>query len=207
MKKQFSGAAVLFIMTLCCSLQLKASNDTVYYKNGAIRFIINKGENGTNTFLQLNGEGGENLLKPGRWSYTYFDSKQTQHGYTIQDNIVADAYYIRSRNSKPDTVFSVVTYTSAQRQQLADATASLYANLKYPFKAKENGINGTVYVSFVVDNKGKISELQALTKLGYGLEEAALEAAAQLKFTPVEYEGRVVNVFYELPVKFLLQQQ
>ncbi|HEY1166082.1 MAG TPA: energy transducer TonB [Chitinophaga sp.] len=207
MKKQFSGAAVLFIMTLCCSLQLKASNDTVYYKNGAIRFIINKGENGTNTFLQLNGEGGENLLKPGRWSYTYFDSRQVQHGYTIQDNIVADAYYIRSKNSKPDTVFSVVTYTSAQRQQLADATASLYANLKYPFKAKENGINGTVYVSFVVDNKGKISELQALTKLGYGLEEAALDAASQLKFSPVEYDGRVVNVYYELPVKFLLQQQ
>ncbi|WP_298735403.1 TonB family protein [uncultured Chitinophaga sp.] len=207
MKKQFSGAAVLFIMTLCCSLQLKASNDTVYYKNGAIRFIINKAENGTNTFLQLNGEGGENLLKPGRWSYTYFDSKQVQHGYTIQDNIVADAYYIRSRNSKPDTVFSVVTYTSAQRQQLADATASLYANLKYPFKAKENGITGTVYVSFIVDTKGKISELQALTKLGYGLEEAALDAAAQLKFSPVEYEGRVVNVYYELPVKFLLQQQ
>jgi TonB family protein len=207
MKKQFSGAAVLFIMTLCCSLQLKASNDTVYYKNGAIRFIINKGENGTNTFLQLNGEGGENLLKPGRWSYTYFDSKQTQHGYTIQDNIVADAYYIRQRNSKPDTVFSSVTYTSAQRQQLADATASLYSNLKYPFKAKENGITGTVYVSFIVDPKGKISELQALTKLGYGLEEAALDAASQLKFTPVEYEGRVVTVYYELPVKFLLQQQ
>lgn len=207
MKKQFSGAAVLFIMTLCCSLQLKASNDTVYYKNGAIRFIINKAENGTNTFLQLNGEGGENLLKPGRWSYTYFDSRQVQHGYTIQDNVVADAYYIRSRNSKPDTVFSTVTYTSAQRQQLADATAALYANLKYPFKAKENGITGTVYVSFIVDTKGKLSELQALTKLGYGLEEAALDAASQLKFSPIEYEGRVVNVYYELPVKFLLQQQ
>lgn len=207
MNKQFSGAAVLFVMALFGSLQLKASNDTVYYKNGAIRFIINKGDNGTNTFLQLNGEGGENLLKPGRWSYTYFDSKQTQHGYTIQDNIVADAYYIRQRNSKPDTVFSTVTYTPAQRQQLADATASLYSNLKYPFKAKENGITGTVYVSFIVDKKGKIGELQALTKLGYGLEEAALEAASQLTFSPVEYDGRVVNVYYELPVKFLLQQQ
>jgi TonB family protein len=207
MKKQFSGAAVLLLLALCCTLQLKASNDTVYYKNGAIRFIINKGDNGINTFVQLNGEGGENLLKPGRWSYSYFDSKQTQHGYTIQDNTVSDAYWIRQRNNKPDTVFSTVTYTPAQKQQLADATALLYANLKYPFKAKENGINGTVYVSFVVDTEGKISELQPLTKLGYGLEDAALDAAKQLKFSPVEYSGRVVSVYFELPVKFLLQQQ
>ncbi|KAA2238662.1 energy transducer TonB [Chitinophaga agrisoli] len=206
MKKQFLGAAVL-IMALCCSLQSKASNDTVYYKNGAIRFIINKGDNGTNTFLQLNGEGGENLLKPGRWSYNYFDSRMTQHGYTIQDNTVADAYWIRQRNGKPDSVFSTIVYTADQKQQLADATAALYANLKYPFKAKENGVNGTVYVSFVVDKQGQISEVEPMTKLGYGLEEAAVEAVKGLKFTPVSYDGRIVSMYFELPVKFLLQQQ
>jgi TonB family protein len=207
MKKQFLGAAVVLLMALGCSLQSKASNDTVYYKNGAIRFIINKGDNGTNTFVQLNGEGGENLLKPGRWSYNYFDSRQIQHGYTIQDNTVADAYWIRQRNGKPDTVFTTITYTPEQRQLLADATASLYANLKYPFKAKENGINGTVYVSFVIDEKGHVSEVEPKTNLGYGLEEAAVEAAKSLQFKPVNYNGRVVNMYYELPVKFLLQQQ
>ncbi|TWI86576.1 energy transducer TonB [Chitinophaga japonensis] len=207
MKKQFSGAAVLLVMALCCSLQLKASNDTVYYKNGAIRFIINKADNGVNTFVQLNGEGGENLLKPGRWSYTYFDARQIQHGYTIQDNIVADAYWIRQRNSKPDTVFTTVTYTPEQRQELSDATASLYSNLKYPFKAKENGVTGTVYVSFVVDKKGKVSEVKPLTDLGYGLEQAAVEAAEQLAFSPVNYNGRIVTMYFELPVTFRLQQQ
>ncbi|SEL70693.1 TonB family C-terminal domain-containing protein [Chitinophaga rupis] len=207
MKKQFLGAAVLLVMALGCSLQSKASNDTVYYKNGAIRFIINKGDNGTNTFVQLNGEGGENLMKPGRWSYNYFDSRQIQHGYTIQDNTVADAYWIRQRNGKADTVFTTITYSQEQQQQLADATASLYANLKYPFKAKENGVNGTVYVSFVVNSDGKISELEPMTKLGYGLEEAAVDAAKQLKFTPVAYNGRIVSMYFELPVKFLLQQQ
>jgi protein TonB len=81
-------------------------------------------------------------------------------------------------------------------------------NITYPQEALDNGIEGTVVVSFAVDESGKIyTPTVTSTKLGYGLEEEALKAVASMPvWTPGRIKGKNVKTRYTLPVTFKLEQ-
>lgn len=82
----------------------------------------------------------------------------------------------------------------------------LYANIKYPSLAKETGTEGTVYVSFVVDKYGKVTNPKVLRDPGAGLGEEAIRVVNMMPtWIPGRQRGRAVNVVYNLPVKFKLQ--
>ncbi|MBA3663088.1 MAG: energy transducer TonB [Bacteroidetes bacterium] len=80
----------------------------------------------------------------------------------------------------------------------------LGSKLKYPEVAHEVGKEGTVYVKFVVDQKGKVGSLKLLNNLGYGLDEEALRVVSMIPDfkKPGKVNGRAVKVYYQLPIKF-----
>ncbi|MDP3558179.1 MAG: energy transducer TonB [Bacteroidota bacterium] len=80
------------------------------------------------------------------------------------------------------------------------------ANVKYPVGASENGKGGTVYVKFVVDEKGKVGRLTLLNNVGYGMDEEALRVIAMIPNfkSPAKVKGEAVKVYYQLPIKFKL---
>jgi TonB family protein len=84
----------------------------------------------------------------------------------------------------------------------------LNANLVYPEMEKENGIEGTVYVGFVVEKDGSITNVQVKRGVngGPGLTKAAEYAVKKLKKfeTPAKNDGKPVRYQYTLPVKFKL---
>jgi len=55
-------------------------------------------------------------------------------------------------------------------------------NLKYPKAAKENKIEGIVYLKYTIDHKGKVTEAQVLKGLGHGCDEEAKRIVKLLKF-------------------------
>ena len=78
-------------------------------------------------------------------------------------------------------------------------------NIKYPDAAKKNNIEGTVFVSFVVEKDGSLTDIQALKKLGHGTDEEAIRVMElSEKWTPGKVDGKAVRVQYSLPVKFKL---
>lgn len=79
-------------------------------------------------------------------------------------------------------------------------------NLVYPDEATNDGVEGTVNVSFVVDENGKVSFPQiAGNKLGYGLEEEALRVINKMPtWTPGKLKGQNVKTRYTLPITFQL---
>lgn len=82
----------------------------------------------------------------------------------------------------------------------------LYANIKYPSLAKETGTEGMVFVSFVVDKYGKVTNPKVLRDPGAGLGEEAIRVVNMMPtWTPGRQRGRAVNVVYNLPVKYKLQ--
>jgi periplasmic protein TonB len=87
---------------------------------------------------------------------------------------------------------------------------ALYAfvgnNVKYPVGASEQGKSGTVYVKFVVDEKGKVGHLTLLNNAGYGMDEEALRVIAMIPNfkSPAKVKGEPVKVYYQLPIKFKL---
>ncbi len=79
-------------------------------------------------------------------------------------------------------------------------------NLVYPDEATNEGVEGTVYVTFVVDEKGKLSSPQVMgNKLGYGLEEEAIRVINKMpSWTPGKLKGQNVKSRYTLPITFQL---
>lgn len=78
-------------------------------------------------------------------------------------------------------------------------------NIKYPEAAKNERLEGTVLVSFVVDKKGYLKDPFVLRDIGGGCGEAALEVVKQMvRWEPGKNEGKFVNVKLNLPIKFSL---
>lgn len=80
-------------------------------------------------------------------------------------------------------------------------------NIEYPQTASDNGVEGTVIISFTVDEKGKIGTPKVTSKkLGYGLEEEALRVFNKMpSWTPGSLKGKNVKTRYTLPVRFQLE--
>lgn len=80
-------------------------------------------------------------------------------------------------------------------------------NVKYPAMASDIGKEGTVYVKFVVDEKGKIGNLKLLNNAGFGFDDEALRVISLIPNfkTPAKVNGHPVKVYYQLPIKFRLR--
>lgn len=80
-------------------------------------------------------------------------------------------------------------------------------NIQYPQDAADNGVEGTVNITFTVDEKGKVASPKVTSsKLGYGLEEEALRVFNKMpSWTPGSLKGKNVKTRYTLPVRFQLE--
>jgi len=82
----------------------------------------------------------------------------------------------------------------------------LAENIKYPQMAKESGIQGRVFVTFVVERDGKVTDVKVLRGIGGGCDEEAIRVVKNMpKWTPGKQRGKPVRVQFNLPVKFTLQ--
>jgi len=78
--------------------------------------------------------------------------------------------------------------------------------VKYPPLAMENGISGTVYVSFVVNRRGEITNINIIRGVDPSLDEEVVKALkAAPTWEPGKQRGKPVNVSFSIPVKFILQ--
>jgi len=76
-------------------------------------------------------------------------------------------------------------------------------NMHYPEVAQKEGIQGTVFVQFVISKTGKISNVKILRGIGGGCDEEALRVVKIMPdWTPGRNEGKEVSVKFQIPVKF-----
>ncbi len=82
----------------------------------------------------------------------------------------------------------------------------LAKSIKYPQMAIDAQISGVVYVTFVVDKAGKISDVKVLRGIGGGADEEAIRVVkAMPQWKPGKQRGKPVSVQYNLPVRFTLR--
>ncbi|HNW90581.1 MAG TPA: TonB family protein [Bacteroidales bacterium] len=78
-------------------------------------------------------------------------------------------------------------------------------NINYPQMAKESGIQGTVYVTFVITEAGKVSDVKVLRGIGGGCDEEAIRVTKLMPtWIPGTQSGKPVRVQFNMPVRFLL---
>ena len=124
-----------------------------------------------------------------------------------QENIeIAPVQVEQEEEEVEDEIFQVVE----QDPEYPGGVEALYKfiqqNLKYPQLAKENNITGRVFVQFVVEKDGSVSNVKAARDIGGGCgAEAVRVIKAMPKWTPGKQRGKAVRAAYTLPVNFVLQ--
>lgn len=80
--------------------------------------------------------------------------------------------------------------------------AQLAKNLKYPRQAIRQGIDGKVFVEFIVDRNGKVVNLKIIKGIGAGCDEEAMRVIALTPWEPGKQRGKPVYVRMVMPVVF-----
>lgn len=82
-------------------------------------------------------------------------------------------------------------------------TQESYSYITYPAIARENGIEGTVVIEFLVGKNGQMKDAKILKEIGSGCGEEALRAIKHLKdWTAGKQNGKPVHVLYRIPIRF-----
>lgn len=107
---------------------------------------------------------------------------------------------------KTDEVFVVVEQQPDYPGGLDALRTFLNKNLTYPRSATQAGVSGRVFVSFVVNTDGSLTEVQVLKGIGFGCDEEAIRVIRQMpRWRPGKQSGRAVRVKFNLPIAFTLE--
>lgn len=103
-------------------------------------------------------------------------------------------------------IFTIVE----EQPEFPGGTAKLYEfignNIKYPQMARENGIQGKVFVKFVVWKDGSIRDVQVIRGIGGGCDEEAVRVVkAMPSWKPGKQRNQAVPVYFNLPIAFNLR--
>ncbi|MBK9013839.1 MAG: energy transducer TonB [Saprospiraceae bacterium] len=82
----------------------------------------------------------------------------------------------------------------------------LYSRIHYPVMARENGVQGTVYLKFVVETDGQMTHLQIVEEPGADTGKEALRVVKMFpRFNPATVNGEPVRCYVNFPVKYRLE--
>lgn len=123
------------------------------------------------------------------------DPMETWTGFDLPDEPEIDS----------DSIFISVE----QKPEFPGGLSGLYSyfknNVKYPLPAMERGISGRVFLNFVVEPDGSISNVIVLRGIGGGCDEEAVRVIRNMPlWEPGRQRGRAVRVSFTVPIKFTL---
>lgn len=105
-----------------------------------------------------------------------------------------------------DTPFVSVQNMPEYPGGISALQAFLASNIDYPEIAARSGIEGTVYVNFVVERDGTVSNIRILRGINDDCNEEAERVIGLLaKWKPGNQQGKTVRVSFTIPVSFKLQ--
>jgi TonB family protein len=105
----------------------------------------------------------------------------------------------------------VYTYVEEQ-PKFPGGEAAMYEylqkNIKYPPLARENGITGRVYLSFIIGPDGYIRDIRVIRGIGAGCDEEAIRVLKNMPlWIPGKQNGEPVNVKFNMPINFTLKNK
>lgn len=106
-----------------------------------------------------------------------------------------------------DPVFSFVEKMPAFRGGSEELKKFISEHLVYPIETIEKGIQGTVYIKFIVRMDGTLTDFEVMRSLHPSMSKAALDVVklTQGDWTPGEHKGKKVDVYNTVAVKFSLK--
>ena len=125
-----------------------------------------------------------------------------------------DSYHLDTLKSGQcyDTLGKIITYFPFEtKPQYKGSTSALYKflgnNIKYPIDARQQGIEGIVYIQFVIEKDGSIKDIELIKTADTLLNEEALRVLGLMtKWEAGKLEGEKVRSIYMIPIKFDIER-
>ena len=117
--------------------------------------------------------------------------------------VSAQKTVVAKKNQK---VFDIVEQMPEYPGGQAALFEYLSKNIKYPADAEKKKVEGKVFVTFVVDTDGKITDVSLMRKVFPSLDAEAIRViSAMPNWIPGKQKGQVVRVKYTVPIMFRLK--
>lgn len=112
-------------------------------------------------------------------------------------------------NNQPEEIEEEIFMAVEQMPEFPGGEKMLFEylrkNLKYPQIAKESGVEGNVFVNFIVEEDGSIKEAKVIRGVGMGLDKEATRVIKNMpNWTPGKQRGKTVRTSYTIPIRFKL---
>jgi len=127
----------------------------------------------------------------------------------IQNEDIVASSQNNEQSVDPDyVVFTVVEEMPEFPGGMDELINYLSTSVNYPEAAKEKGIQGRVFLNFIVDSDGSIDSVKVLRGIGGGCDDEAVRViAAMPNWKPGMQRGEAVRVSYNIPIKFTLDDK
>ncbi|WP_338792439.1 TonB family protein [Bernardetia sp. MNP-M8] len=123
------------------------------------------------------------------------------------DNIVTDVTAIEAprQEEEVEQVFTIVEQSAVYPGGMDAFYKYVSKELNYPKQAKRMGIQGRVFVQFVVDKTGKLTDVKTVKGIGGGCDEEAERVLREsVRWAPAKQRGKTVKVRMNIPIVFKL---
>jgi len=171
-------------------------------------------ETGGMVYLEAKSDGRFCELAPGKsieirfLSNTKKENMQLFNGYPDADNKIIWRLAEGKEKKAPSEIFTVVEEQPEFPNGEDSLVKFLQENIKYPEEAIKLGVQGKVFVTFVVEEDGSFSDVRIVRGIGGGCDEEAIRLVkAMPKWLPGKQRGTPVRVQYNLPVMFILDKE
>lgn len=108
---------------------------------------------------------------------------------------------------KVEEVFTIVENWPTPKGGMPEFYKYIGENIQYPALARRLNVSGIVFLQFVVEKDGKITDVKVLRGIGAGCDEEAMRVLQSAPaWTPGKQRGRPVRVLMTVPIRFILNQ-
>ena len=134
-----------------------------------------------------------------------FDVKEKNKQFLIISQDDAAYAVIKEMSRSEEGVYDLVDNQEEIAKSAADFYKYLSENMQYPKQARKLGIEGKVYVQFILNPDGSVSDVQALKGIGAGCDAEAVRAVAGSTWPiPGKVNGKAVKTKMVIPIMFKL---
>jgi TonB family protein len=153
-------------------------------------------------------ESSGESTKPDEAVYTRQDISKMEAKRSSMASEDAKKVEVMEEEVVESEIFTVVEQSPEFPGGETERIKFLQLNIKYPHEARIAAIQGTVYLTFVVEKDGNISDVRVLRGIGAGCDEEALRVIRLMpKWKPGKQRGKPVRVQMTIPIKFALVEK
>jgi TonB family protein len=130
----------------------------------------------------------------------------TAYSQTLKEDVLKE-FHKKDTIINNNEIFTVVEQNAEYPGGQAEMGKFLAKNLRYPIEAQKNEQQGKVFLKFVVDKEGEISNIKVIKSAGSGLDEEAVRVVGKMPvWKPAKQNGQAVNSEFTMPVEFILEE-